>query len=83
MATSNIYCTYKNGAVRFISDFIELNKRIQQKPFLIPKIQDLLLKLEGFNICQIIRSDNGILSYHRLPCIKQFCTIVLPCAKYK
>ena len=29
-------------------DFRELNKRIKRKPFLIPKIQDLLLKLEGF-----------------------------------
>jgi hypothetical protein len=34
--------------VWFISNFHELNKRIQRKPFPIPKIQDLLLKLEGF-----------------------------------
>ena len=38
----------KNGMVRYISDFRELNKRICRKPFPIPKIQDLLLKLEGF-----------------------------------
>ena len=38
----------KDGTVRFISDFRELNKRIKRKPFPIPKIQDLLLKLEGF-----------------------------------
>jgi len=38
----------KDGFVQFISDFRELNKRIKQKPFPIPKIQDLLLKLEGF-----------------------------------
>ena len=38
----------KNGTVRFISDFRKLNKRIKRKPFPIPKIQDLLLKLEGF-----------------------------------
>jgi len=36
----------KDGSVRFISDFRELNKRIKRKPFPIPKIQDLLLKLE-------------------------------------
>jgi hypothetical protein len=38
----------KDGSVRFISDFRELNKCIKRKPFPIPKIQDLLLKLEGF-----------------------------------
>ena len=38
----------KDGSVRFISDFRELNKRIKRKPYPIPKIQDLLLKLEGF-----------------------------------
>jgi hypothetical protein len=35
----------KDGSVRFISDFRELNKRIKRKPYPIPKIQDLLLKL--------------------------------------
>ena len=39
----------KNGTVHFISDFRELNKRIKRKPLSIPKIQDLLLKLEGLN----------------------------------
>ena len=38
----------KDKTVRFISDFRELNKRIQRHPFPIPKIQDLMLKLEGF-----------------------------------
>jgi len=54
----------KDGSVRFISDFRELNKRIKQKPFSIPKIQDLLLKLESFQyghpwiwICDIIISN--------------------------
>jgi hypothetical protein len=38
----------KDGSVRFISDFPELNKRIGRKPFPIPKIQDMLLELKGF-----------------------------------
>ena len=38
----------KDGSVQFISDFRELNKRNKRKPFPIPKIQDMLLKLEGF-----------------------------------
>ena len=38
----------KDRTVRFITDFRELNKRILRKPYPIPRIQDLLLKLEGF-----------------------------------
>ena len=38
----------KDSTVRFISDFRELNKRILRQPYTIPKIQDLLLRLEGF-----------------------------------
>ena len=38
----------KDGSVRFISDFRELNKRIKKKPYPIPKVQDLMLKMEGF-----------------------------------
>ena len=37
----------KNGTVYFISDFRELDKRIERKPFPIPKIQGLFLKLEN------------------------------------
>ncbi len=38
----------KDGTVRFISDFRELKLRLKRKPFPLPNIQDLLLKLEGF-----------------------------------
>ena len=38
----------KDKTVRFISDFSELNKRIKRKPFPIQKLQDLMMKLEGF-----------------------------------
>jgi hypothetical protein len=38
----------KDAMVWFISDFCELNKRIKWKPYPIPRIQDLLLKLKGF-----------------------------------
>ena len=38
----------KDRTVCFISDFRELIKRILRQPYLIPKIQDLLLRLRGF-----------------------------------
>ena len=36
----------KYSTVRFIYNFRELNKRILRKPYPIPKIQDILLRLE-------------------------------------
>ena len=38
----------KYSTVRFISDFREINKRILRQPYPIPKIQYLLMILEGF-----------------------------------
>ena len=38
----------KEITVRFISDFIELTKHLLRQPYPIPKIQDILLRLEGF-----------------------------------
>ena len=36
----------EDGTIRFLTDLRELNKRIKRYPFLIPNIQDLLMKLE-------------------------------------
>ena len=52
----------KDGTVRFISDFRELNKQIKKKPFPLPKIQDLLLKLEGFQYATSLDLNMGY--YH-------------------
>ena len=52
----------KDGSVRFISDFRELNKRIRRKPNPIPKIQDMLLKLEGFRYATSLDMNMGY--YH-------------------
>ena len=38
----------KNGTVRFSSDFRKLNQMLKRKPYPIPKIQDMLQKLQGF-----------------------------------
>ena len=67
----------KDGTVRFISDFRELNRCIKRKPFPLPKIQDLLMKLEGFQYAHLIRSKYGILPYrtHTI-----FQTVVHYCA---
>ena len=73
----------KNGTVRFISDFRELNKRIKRKPFPIPKIQDLLLKLEGFKYATSLDLNMGYYHIELCPESKTLCTIVLPWGKFE
>ena len=73
----------KDGTVRFISDFHELNKRIKRKPYPIPKIQDLMLKLEGFQYATSLDLNMGYYHVELSPNSKQLCTIVLPWGKYE
>ena len=73
----------KDGTVRFINDFRELNKRIKRKPFPIPKIQDLLLKLEGFQYATSLDLNMGYYHIVLSPNSKRLCTIVLPWGKYE
>ena len=67
----------------FISDFHELNKHIKHKPFPIPKIQDLLLKLEGFQHATSLDLNMGYYHIALMPLSKRLCTIVTPWGKYE
>ena len=73
----------KDGSVRFILDFRELNKRIKCKPYPIPKIQDLLLKLKGLQFATSLDLNMGYYHIQLSPDSKQLCTIVLPWGKYE
>ena len=73
----------KDGSVRFISDFRELNKRIKRKPYPIPKIQDLLLRLEGFTYGTSLDLNMGYYHIELSPNSKKLCTIILPWGKYE
>jgi hypothetical protein len=63
----------KDGSVRFISDFRELNKRIRRKPFPIPKIQDLLLQLEGFQYATSLDLNMG---YYHIVFVPRITTLM-------
>ena len=52
----------KDSTVPFISDFIELNKRILRQTYSIPNIQDLLLRLAGFRYGTTLDLNKGY--YH-------------------
>ena len=73
----------KDGnTVRFLSDFRELNKCIKRKPYPIPKVQDMLLKLEGFRYATAIDLNMGYYNILLTPESSRLCTIVLPWGKY-
>ena len=72
----------KDGSVRFISDFRGLNKRIKQKLYPIPKIQNLLMQLEGFQYASSLDLNMGYYHIELSPGAKKLCTIVLPLGKF-
>ena len=73
----------KDSTVRFISDFRELNKHILRQPYPIPKIQDILLRLEGFRYVTTLDLNMG---YHHIELSaksKELFTIVTEWGKYE
>ena len=73
----------KDATVRCISDFSGLNKHLNRNPFLIPKTQDLLLKLEGFQHATSLDLNMGYYHIELTPFSKRLCTIVTPWGKYE
>ena len=72
----------KTGDVRVVTDFRELNKWIIRKPYPLPKILDILQKMERFKYATAIDLRKG---YYHIPLDKQtqkLCTTVLPWGKY-
>ena len=43
-----------NGTVRFLTDMRQVNKRIVRRPFPLPKINDMMQKLEGFKFASAL-----------------------------
>jgi len=73
----------KDQTVRFISDFRELNKQIKRKPYPIPNIQDMLMKMEGFQFATSLDLNMGYYHIELTPNSSRLCTIVLPWGKYE
>ena len=73
----------KDATVRFISDFRELNKRIKRKPHPIPNIQDMLMKMEGFQFATSLDLNMGCCHIELLPNSSKLCTIVFPWGKHE
>jgi len=72
----------KNGQVRFLTDFREVNKRIVRTPWPIPKIGSVLQELEGFTFATAIDLNMGYWTIRLDPDAQKICTIILPWGKY-
>ena len=73
----------KDWTIRFFTNFRELNKKIKRKPYPIPKLQDLLLNLEGFTFATLLDLNMGYYHIKLTPSTSALCTIVLPWGKYE
>ena len=72
-----------DSSLRSLADLRELNKRIKRKPFPLPKINDLLQKLEGFQYATSLDLNMGYYHIELTPNSSRLCTIVLPWGKYE
>jgi RNase H-like domain found in reverse transcriptase/Reverse transcriptase (RNA-dependent DNA polymerase)/Retroviral aspartyl protease len=72
----------KTGDIRVLTDFRRLNAALKRKPFPIPRIADLLLKLESFTYATALDLCMG---YYHIPLTEEaskLCTTILPWGKY-
>ena len=75
--------TKKDQTLRSIADLREVNKRIRRKPFPIPKIQELLHKLKGFQHVTSLDLNMGYYHIRLTPKASSICTVILPWEKYE
>ena len=66
----------KNGTVRFLSDFREVNKRIIRTPFPIPKISSVLQEMEEFTYATALDLNMGYYTIRLDPDSMKICTII-------
>src|SRR5688500_13588077 len=72
-----------DGSLQSLADLRELNKRIKRHPFPIPKIQDMLHKLEGFMFAISLDLNMGYYHLLLMPNASRLCTVILPWGKYE
>ena len=73
----------KDHTLRSIADLREVNKRIRRKPYPIPKIQELLHKLQGFQHVTSLDLNMGYYHIRLTPHASSICTVILPWGKYE
>jgi hypothetical protein len=75
-AASTFIIPKNDGRVRFISDFRKLNMWLRRAPYPIPKIQDMLHKLEGFMYATSLDLNMGYYHIKLNPDAQKYCSII-------
>ena len=73
----------KDGRVRFVTDFRKLNKQIKRKPYPLPHIKDMLLKVSNFTYATALDLVMGFYNITLSPDASKLCTITTPFGKYE
>jgi hypothetical protein len=72
----------KDRTVRFLSNFWEINKRLVQKSFPIPKISTVLQELEEFTFATALDLNMGYYTIRLDPDASKICTTTFTWGKY-
>ena len=80
---TDFYIRKSKSTVRFISDFRYVNKCLIRKPYPIPKIADVLQKLEGVKFAISLDPNLGYFTVRLEPDSQKICTIITPWGKYQ
>jgi hypothetical protein len=69
-------------ALKLLSDFWEVNKRLVRKPFPIPKRSMVLQEIEGFSYATALDLNMGYYTIRLDPDASKICTVIFPWGKY-
>ena len=71
-----------HGTLRLLADIRALNMVLKRYPFPLPRIQEMLQKLEGFMWATSLDLNMGYYHIRLTPFSKKLCTVVFPWGKY-
>ena len=71
----------KSNQVHFLSDFRNINKQSNQKPYPMPKVNEMVLKPEVFQCAASLGLNMGYYHIQLSKKVSNLCTIILPLGK--